>query len=102
MKETDYDRLREMIGRCQWTFAKTMPWCPHEYIVRNRCPLSDEEFLYFVDMQRRFGIPERWGPYNHPYLHIDGTSTGRWATPTKTRLSLTEQKNRHDGTTVYD
>lgn len=72
MKEPDYDRLREMIGRCQWTFAKTMPWCPHEYIVRNRCPLSDEEFLYFVDMQRRFGIPERWGPNNHPYLHIDG------------------------------
>ena len=70
--ELDYDRLREMIARCTWTFAKTMPQCPHEYIVRNKCPLSDEEFLYFVDMQRRYGIPERWGPYNHPYLHIDG------------------------------
>lgn len=72
IKEPDYDRLREMIARCTWTFAKTMPQCPHEYIVRNKCPLSDDEFLYFVDMQRRYGIPERWGPYNHPYLHIDG------------------------------
>ena len=70
-KEPDYDRLREMIARCQWTFAKTMPQCPHEYIVRGKCPLAEDEFLYFVDMQRRFGIPERWGPYNHPYLHID-------------------------------
>lgn len=71
-KEPNYDRLREMVARCRWTFAKTMPWCPHEYIVRGKCPLSEDEFLYFVDMQRRFGIPERWGPYNHPYLHIDG------------------------------
>ena len=31
--EIDFDRLREMISRCQWTYAKTMPWCPHEYIV---------------------------------------------------------------------
>ena len=22
----DYENLREMIARCQWTFAKTMPW----------------------------------------------------------------------------
>lgn len=68
----DYDRLREMISRCQWTFAKTMPQCPHEYIVRGKCPLTEEEFLYFVDVQRRFGVYERWGKYNFPYLHIDG------------------------------
>lgn len=68
----DYDRLREMISRCQWTFAKTMPQCPHEYIVRGKCPLTEAEFLYFVDVQRRFGVYERWGKYNFPYLHIDG------------------------------
>lgn len=70
--EPDFDRLREMIVRCQWTYAKTMPWCPHEYIVRGKCPLSYEEFMYFVDIQRRFGIRQRWGKYNLPYLHIDG------------------------------
>lgn len=34
----NYDevKLRSLIGKCQWTFAKTMPTCPHEYIVRNK------------------------------------------------------------------
>ncbi|MBO4443679.1 MAG: hypothetical protein J5814_02775 [Bacteroidaceae bacterium] len=69
--ELNYDKLRGMIARCQWTFAKTMPFAPHEYIVRGKCPLTEEEFLYFVDMQRRFGKEERWGRYNFPYLYID-------------------------------
>ena len=57
--ELDLDRIREMIARCQWTFAKTMPWAPHEYIVRGKCPLSEDEFLH-------------WGKYYHPYLYVDG------------------------------
>ena len=69
--ELNYDKLREMIARCEWKFAKTMPFAPHEYIVRDKCPLTDEEFVYFVDMQRRFGVKERWGKYNNPYLYID-------------------------------
>ena len=69
--EVNFDKLRSMIARCEWTFAKTMPFAPHEYIVRGKCPLTDEEFLYFIDMQRRFGITEHWGKYNHSYLYID-------------------------------
>lgn len=69
--ELNYDMLREMIARCQWKFAKTMPFAPHEYIVRDKCPLTDEEFVYFIDMQRRFGVKERWGKYNNPYLYVD-------------------------------
>lgn len=72
MIEPDFTRLREMISRCQWTFAKTMPQCPHEYIVRGKCPLSDDDFNYFVEMQRRYGVRQHWGKYNLPYLHIDG------------------------------
>jgi hypothetical protein len=30
------DALREFIDSSQWTFAKTMPEWPHEYIVRER------------------------------------------------------------------
>ena len=71
MDGPDYNKLREMIARCKWKFAKTMPFAPHEYIVRDKCPLTDEEFVYFVDMQRRFGVKERWGKYNNPYLYID-------------------------------
>lgn len=68
----DETKLRCLIDKCVWTFAKTMPSCPHEYIVRNKCALTDEEFIFFVLSQREFGIPERWWKYNFPYLHIDG------------------------------
>jgi len=30
MRQVNYDRLREMIIRCEWSFAKTMPFAPHE------------------------------------------------------------------------
>lgn len=69
--QVNYDKLRSMIARCEWKFAKTMPFAPHEYIVKERCPLSAEEFEYFVNMQREHGIRERWGKYNNPYLYID-------------------------------
>ena len=71
IKPEEWDKLREMVARCEWTFAKTMPWCPHEYIVRGKCSLSEEEFLYFIDMQRNYGKVERWGKYITPYLYID-------------------------------
>ena len=70
-KELNFNKLREMIARCEWTFAKTMPFAPHEYIVRQKCPLTTEEFEYFVNMQREYGVKERWGKYNHSYLYID-------------------------------
>ena len=69
--ELNYDKLCSMIARCRWTFAKTMPFAPHEYIVKDRCPLAADEFEYFVNMQREHGVKERWGKYNHPYLYID-------------------------------
>ena len=70
-KGVDNDRLRLMIAKCRWTFAKTMPFAPHEYIVKDKCPLTKEEFEYFVEMQRQYGVRERWGKYNNPYLYID-------------------------------
>lgn len=36
------DDLREFVDSTQWTFAKTMPEWPHEYIVRERV---DEELF---------------------------------------------------------
>ena len=70
-KKLNYDKLRSMIARCEWTFAKTMPFAPHEYIVKDKCPLTMDEFEYFVIMQREHGVNERWGKYNNPYLYID-------------------------------
>ena len=69
--EFNYVKLRGMVDRCKWTFAKTMPFAPHEYIVRDRCSLTTEEFEYLVKMQRERGVKERWGKYNNSYLYID-------------------------------
>ncbi len=70
-KESNYEKLRSMIRRCKWTFAKTMPFAPHEYIVKGKCSLTTEEFEFFINMQREHGVKERWGKYNNPYLYID-------------------------------
>ena len=48
LTEPNYSRLHEMVARCKWTFAKSMPFAPHEYIVRDQCPLTDDEFVFFV------------------------------------------------------
>ena len=71
VKPKEWDKLREMIARCEWTFAKSMPWCPHEYIVRAKCSLTEDDFVHFVKMQRNYGTVERWGNYITPYLYID-------------------------------
>lgn len=71
VKSEEWDKLREMVARCEWTFAKSMPWCPHEYIVRTKCSLTEDDFVHFVKMQRNYGTVERWGNYITPYLYID-------------------------------
>ena len=54
-----------------WRYAKTMPRIPHWYctIENWRGPVS-----YHVAMGviRTRGVPKRWGPYCHPYLHANG------------------------------
>ena len=66
------DKIRDYIKRCEWTFAKTMPQWPHEYIVKGNCSLTDDEFIKFVLAQRSLGEYEVWGPYRQPYFYIDG------------------------------
>ena len=91
-KQVDSDKLREMIARCQWTFAKTMPWAPHEYIVRGKCPLTEEEFVYFVNMQRNYGKVERWGKYITPYLYIDDYKYWTMGAPVEETIVINRAK----------
>lgn len=88
----NYNKLREMIARCELTFAKTMPWCPHEYIVRGKCPLTKEEFLYFIDMQRKHGVKERWGKYNNSYLYIYGYKYWTMGAPVEETIIMNRAK----------
>jgi len=66
-----HDWLRRYIARAPWTFAKTMPWAPHEYTVRGQTPRRDfEAFAQAIRVHGRLG---RWGAnYVHHYLDVDG------------------------------
>lgn len=70
----DYNEgyAKSLIEKGKWIWAKTYPSIPHEYIVRGKCGLSDDEFLYLVVAQRTCGVHEQWHKYNFPYLYLDG------------------------------
>lgn len=71
-KEERIAKIRSYIKRCDWQWAATMSDVPHEYIVRRRCALDDNEFFDFVRATREFGVKERWWKYELMYLYIDG------------------------------
>ena len=51
-----------------WTFANTMPQCPHEYIVRGKTADADTYFAMFRTIEAR----GEWGKWNNTprqYLH---------------------------------
>lgn len=68
----DLAKIEILLTTQRWNWAKTYVSIPHEYIVRGKCNMSDDEFLYIVHAQRDIGINERWGRYNHPYLYVGG------------------------------
>lgn len=65
-------RIVHLLAQEKWTWAKTMPGIPHEYIVRGKCRMGEEDFLMIVHAQRDLGKYEVWGKYNFPYLYLDG------------------------------
>jgi len=88
----DREFVLEAIRRNHWTWAKTMPSIPHEYIVRNRCALNNDEFDKFVILQRNHGIYQKWGRYNFPYLHIDGYKYWTMGAPVNETIIVNRQK----------
>jgi len=47
------DNLQDFIMSCLWTFAKTMPEWPHEYIVRGK--VDEDIFMQLVQFIRANG-----------------------------------------------
>lgn len=83
---------RTLISRVHWTWAKTYISIPHEYIVRGRCGLTDAEFVYLINAQREYGIPEQWHKYNFPYLYIDGYKYWTMGSPIDETTVINRQK----------
>ena len=51
-------QLRAFVNEARWTFAKTMPEWPHEYIVRER--VDEQLFVDLVDHVRAHGCSGRF------------------------------------------
>ena len=88
----DESYARTLIARCQWTWAKTYLSIPHEYIVRGRCGLIDQEFEYLVQAQREYGIHEQWHKYNFPYLYVNGYKYWTMGDAIKDTVIINRQK----------
>ncbi len=73
--------LREFVDSEEWTFAKTMPEWPHEYLVRHRC---DEQV--FVDLARHIHEHGQAGRFYHRiliYFEEDGLQYWTMGEPTE-------------------
>jgi hypothetical protein len=68
------DAPREFIDSAQWTFAKTMPEWPHEYIVRAR--VDKDLFLHLVAHIRANGYEGRF--YRRSITHWDDAGLVYW------------------------
>jgi len=77
------DEAREFINQHEWTFAKTMPWCPHWYVVRRN--VDNDKFVGFVKLIRAEGEIRPWSRYRHTYLDIDGY---QYWTPARTHRDV--------------
>lgn len=62
--------LRNFVDTSKWTFAKTMPEWPHEYIVRKR--VDEVLFDAFVRHIRQYGIKGRFYQRTLTYFAEDG------------------------------
>ncbi len=71
LQEFSLDKCKELISKNTWTFAKTMPETPHEYIVRNVLSKSDKKL--FDDFKARIdqeGYSGKFRSNSYLYLNI--------------------------------
>lgn len=68
------DELREFIRSSTWTFAKTMPKWPHEYIVRGQ--IDESLFLRLVHHIRQHGYEGKF--YRKSITYFDEGGMVYW------------------------
>jgi hypothetical protein len=70
MPETFPDELRDFVNQEKWTYAKTMPKWPHEYLVRGR--VDEGLFERLVRHIRAHGYQGRFYHMSITYYEEDG------------------------------
>jgi hypothetical protein len=62
----------DLITSVKWTFAKTMPEIPHEYIVVEDYPEKEDEIKEFIQEIEEKGYIKSFYTKEYKYLKIDG------------------------------
>jgi len=66
--------LKNFIDSVKWTYAKTMPDWPHEYIVRSR--VAEELFIKLVEHIRNYGYEGKF--FSMPITYFDHDGMTYW------------------------
>ncbi|MDO8513480.1 MAG: hypothetical protein Q7S37_03180 [bacterium] len=64
--------IKNFIDTVLWTFAKSMPEIPHEYIVTDNYPEKLEEINAFIAEIEKNGYTKSFYGKEYKYLEIDG------------------------------
>jgi hypothetical protein len=64
---------RPFLARQTWTFSRTMPQWPHEYIVRDRLDADDQvNYDAICRLVQDYGYTGRFGRHVRKYMNCDG------------------------------
>ena len=66
--------LRNFIIKEKWTYAKTMPKWPHEYIVRKNT--DEKSFVLMVEFIRKYGYVGKF--YDKEIIYFDYDNLTYW------------------------
>jgi len=88
--------LRDFVNRETWTYAKTMPEWPHEYIVRER--VDEELFVQLVKHIRAHGYEGNFYRREITYYDEDGLTYWTMGVP----VEETEIVNRCKKEDTYE
>lgn len=79
------ERLEALVEVAEWTYAKTMPQCPHWYSRRDSWPSGDDDFTRTIREIHTWGARQRFNRSWWQVLHV-GTWLvwGWWARPEHT------------------
>ena len=71
MMPEDQSKLRSIIGRCEWKTEKATDLASYEYIEKDSCNLTADEFQIFRDSYYNFLKVERTDSSFRQYLYLD-------------------------------
>ena len=85
--------LREFVDRETWTYAKTMPKWPHEYLVRER--VDEDHFVQLVKHIRSQGYEGTFYSRKITYYDEDGLTYWTMGAPVEETIIINRCKKEN-------